>query len=381
MRTMKKNFSASGFRGLIATRGGGALFAAVFVGAALACAGVAAAQPGPRQGPGAGQGPLAVIVAPAEEKEVADRIEALGTLAARESVDVTATVTETVQSLHFADGQRVRKGDVLARLNANEEEALLVEARANVAEAEKQYERARQLARGGAAAAAQLDEARRVFETARARMVAIEARLAELVITAPFDGVTGLRRVSPGALARPGDVIVTLDDDAVMRLDFTVPSAFLGLLRPGLRITATTAAYGGREFEGVVSAVDSRVDPVTRAVTVRAEIPNADFLLKPGLLMTVELRGNERRSVVAPEGALMRQGEAAWVMVMEGGEEEGVARRRAVRTGRREAGEVEVVSGLKAGERVVVDGAFRLSDGARARVLRAGAADEKREAR
>ena len=204
-----------------------------------------------------------------------DRLEALGTLRARESVVLTASVTETVTRIHFDDGDRVNAGQVLVKMTSAEEHAQLEEAKS-------QYERIKPLAAEGTAAKSLLDERQREWETARARYAAIISRLDDRLIRAPFAGVVGLRNISVGALVGPGDVITTLDDLSEMKLDFSVPTTFLQTLRPDLAIIASTHAYPERRFEGIVKSIDSRIDPITRTVMVRAVLSNPDAVLKPG---------------------------------------------------------------------------------------------------
>lgn len=313
--------------------------------------------------------PAGITTATVEKRGVSDRVEAIGTLRARESVELTATVGERVVEIGFEDGDRVGRGDVLVRLSSTEEEALLKEASSAAREAELQYERAKQLAARGTASAAQLDEARRVHETARARQLAIESRLEDLVIKAPFDGLTGLRDISVGAVVRPGDTVTTIDDDSVMLLDFTVPSRHLGLLVPGTPIEAAGKATGTRHFKGSVRGISSRIDTVTRTVRVRAEIPNPERILRPGMLMDVDLLGNRREAIVVPEGTLLPDAGENFVMVVEDGPSGHIARRRHVETGARIEGFVEILSGLSEGERVAEHGAFKLRDGSPVRIL------------
>ena len=297
--------------------------------------------------------PAAVIAAEVRLAPFVDRVEALGTLRANESVEITANVTETVMAIHFDDGQRVEQGDLLVELTSAEQHALLREAQVRIDEAERQYQRVRALVEQRSASESLLDERRRDLDTARAALLAIESRLADRLVKAPFAGVLGLRNISLGALVRPGDSITSLDDDRVMKLDFAVPSLFLTSLIPGLPIEARSRDYGERVFEGVVRSVDSRVDPVTRSIQVRALIPNPDLSLKPGLLMQVDLLRNPREAMVVPEAALLHQGTSHYVIVAT---PEGLAERRAVEVGARRKGEVEIVSGLTVGERVVTHG-------------------------
>jgi membrane fusion protein (multidrug efflux system) len=297
--------------------------------------------------------PVPVIASEVRSGPFVDRVEALGTLKANESVDVTANVTETVSAIHFDDGERVEQGKVLVEMTSAEEHALLEEARARVAEAERQYDRVKSLVAQRSASESLLDERKRDLDTARALLVAIESRLADRLVKAPFAGVLGLRNISPGALVEPGDLITTLDDDRVMKLDFAVPSVFLPDLAPGLGIAAKARAYGDRRFEGEIRSIDSRVDPVTRSIQVRALIPNPDRTLKPGVLMQVELLRNPRQALVVPESALLHQGQEHFVMMVSDG---GTAQRRQVRIGARRPGEVEIIEGLRAGEKVITHG-------------------------
>jgi membrane fusion protein (multidrug efflux system) len=321
--------------------------------------------------------PAAITLAEVRRTPFADRIEALGTLRANESVELTATVGDRVVETGFEDGQRVRAGQILVKLSSTEEEALLKETASAAAEAWKQYDRISQLAERGTASVSQLDEARRVYETAKARQLAIESRLAELVVKAPFDGVVGLRNISVGAVVRPGDLITTVDDDSKMLLDFTIPAAFLGVVAPGTPIESTTVSFGSQPFQGTVRSVSSRVDPATRSATVRAEIPNPERLLRPGMLMKVDLLGSPRKALAIPEGALLPDGRTNFVMLVENTPDGPVAKRREVHTGARRKGEVEILEGLSEGEKIVAHGGFKLSDGAAVRVIETAEAPAK----
>lgn len=308
--------------------------------------------------------PAPVVAEPARVERMEDMVEALGTLRANETVTLTATVTEAVTAINFDDGQRVEKGDVLVEMTSGQEKAELEAERATVAEAERQVERIEPLVKSGAASKSLLDQRRRELQTARARLEAVQSRIGDRIIVAPFSGVLGLRGVSVGAVLQPGMRITTIDDDSTMKLDFQVPSVFLASLKPGLPITATARAFEGREFHGTISSIDSQIDPVTRSITVRAVLPNEDRVLKPGLLMSVNILKNPRDAVVIPEEALVPEGRSNAVFVVEGGGEQGIARKRPVTIGTRRPGKVEIVEGLLEGERVVTHGTMRIADGA-----------------
>jgi len=301
----------------------------------------------------------AVFIHKVRPATIEDRIEALGTLRANESVTLTSSVTETVTALHFDDGDRVETGQVLVEMTSAEEHAQLEEASATVAEAQRQYQRIKSLQEKQTAAESLLDQRQRELQTGRARLVAIESRLADRLLRAPFAGVIGLRNVSVGALVEPGDIIATLDDDSVMKLDFSVPAVELGLLAANVPVIASTRTWEGRRFEGVVKSVDSRVDPVTRTVIARALLPNPERLLRPGMLMQVELLIQKREALVIPEECLLSQGDKQFVLVVDTSADNTVEQRQ-VQIGTRRPGEVEIVSGLSAGEQVITDGALKV---------------------
>lgn len=322
----------------------------LFAGLALLC-GVALAADAP---------PPGVVVVPVRQVVFADTIEGLGTVTANESVALTATVTETVSAIHFDDGDRVSKGQLLVELSSREEHAQLEEARATVGEAHRQYQRIKSLAARGTAARSLLDERQREWETARARLAAIESRLADRLIRAPFAGIVGLRDLSVGALVEPGDLITTLDDDGVVKLDFPVAATYLDLLRPGLTVTASSRAFAGRSFVGTIKAVNSRVDPVSRSVRVRAMLPNPERLLKPGMLVNVVLQQEPRKTLLVPEEALLPLGEQQFVFVVNA---DNRVDKREVHIGGRRPGQVEVLQGLAANEQVVTHGHMQLRPG------------------
>ncbi len=321
------------------------------------------------------QGPTPVIVSKAYTEQFVDQVEAIGTLRANETITVASTVTETVTAINFTDGQRVMKGDVLVEMTDNEEKALLDQQKALVSEAQKQLERARELAKSGAVSASILEERQRDATSARAGLAALASRLDDHIIVAPFDGVVGLRNISVGALLQPATVITTLDDDSVMKLDFSVPSVFLQTLKVGTQIVAKATGFEG-EFKGEVSAIDSQIDEATRSVIVRAIIPNPDGALKPGLLMTVNLLKNPREGVGIPENAIIPEGRKHFVFVVDTAQTPPVTEKREVVIGTRKPGEVEIVQNLKEGETVVTQGTMTVKDGGAVKITAEQGKDE-----
>lgn len=306
---------------------------------------------------------LQVSAEPVREVRLASRIQALGTLYANETAVLAANLTETISEINFSDGQRVKAGDILVSLTNREQLAQLDEARTGVTDAERQLERARQLIASQHLSRQELDDRTREARIAQARLRAVEARLADRLIRAPFDSVVGLRQVSVGTLLTPGMPVATLHDDSVMKLDFTVPEIKLAQIRPGQRITASSRAFPEDLFEGEISVLDNEVDPVTRAIRARALLPNPDGVLRPGMLMSVMVEGEQRQSLVIPEAALLPLGKQQFVMVVTERDGETVAGRLEVVIGERSAGMVEVLEGLSSEQQVITHGNFRVSPG------------------
>jgi membrane fusion protein, multidrug efflux system len=317
---------------------------------------------------------MAVATAEVTEREFADIVTALGTARANESVAITAKVSDTISRIGFDSGERVVSGQVLIEQTDREEAAALNEARATRREAQQEQERFRDLAERGIAPSQRVQETQAALDRAIARVGAVEARMADRIIRAPFDGRVGLRNISVGELVGPGDVIATLDDDSVIKLDFTVPERFFAALEAGIPLRARSDAYPDRVFEGVIAEVETRIDPVTRSVIVRAEIPNPDGLLRPGMFMTVEIRRGERVRPAIPEGALIRVSDDAFVYVVVETETGHSVQRRPVDVGLRTSGVLEILSGLEAGEQVVSEGTHRVQPGMPVQIAGAQAA-------
>ena len=289
-----------------------------------------------------------------------DTVRALGTVKARESVTVTAKVSETVERVHFDSGDVVAAGAPLVTLSDGQQQQALVEANAAAEEAARLLRRQSELAEQQLIARAALDSQRATRDAAVARVGQVRAQLADRVVRAPFAGVLGLRQVSPGSLVTPGTPIATLDDIVQVYVDFPVPETILAQLAPGQALTATSATYPGRAFSGRVLTIDSRVDPATRAVTVRGGFDNAERALRPGMLLQVTLVRPEREALLVPEISVVQVGSSSYVFRVRADD---TVERADVTIGARRDGLAEVLSGLQAGERIVVDGTGKLRPG------------------
>ena len=304
-----------------------------------------------------------VIVAPVTLKQISDRVEALGTARATESVNITSNVTEKITRIDFEDGQRVETGAVLVELDQAEERAELKRAQAVRGERKLALERLQQLEERQLTSPDEIDRTRLELEQAEATITAIRSRISDRVIRAPFDGVVGLRDISVGALVETGDLIATLDDTSKIKLDFSVPSVFLTELSLGLKIRARAAALGNREYSGEVKSIDSRVDPLTRSIQVRALLPNPDGSIIPGILMQVDLLRNTRQALLIPEAALVPLADKQFVMLRIEKDGKDTVEKKQVQIGLRLPGYVEILDGLEEGQQVVTHGNSKVRPG------------------
>lgn len=348
-------------------------------------AATAAPKGAPKTGGGAGGGgggpsggaPIMVVTAKVQPETFYEALETIGTAQAKESITITSKVTDVIRAIRFESGDRVARGQVLVELANVEQAADLQEAQASLEVQRREYERFQSLGEKGFAPIARVEEARASFDRAEARVNALRSRIADRTIRAPFAGVMGLRTASPGALARPGEPIGTLDDISAIRVDLDITETQLATVQIGGPIAARTAAFPGVEFPGKIESVDSRVNPLTRTLRVRALAPNRDGRLKPGMLLTIEVRSNPRQGLAVPEIALIEResGVSVFTLVERDGRQ--IAQLVPVEAGARKAGFVEIKAGLEAGHDVIVEGVQRARDGSAVRVAREGEGAKK----
>jgi membrane fusion protein (multidrug efflux system) len=316
--------------------------------------------PGSRGGPGGfSRGPTYVLTEFASIREIRDEVEAIGTSRANESVTIAAKVTDTVSRVNFEDGQIVEAGDVLVELTNKEQSALLAESEANLIDARNQARRLEMLAAENSIPLSQLDEAHARLSATEARYQSIIARLEDRLIRAPFSGLLGFREVSEGTLVTPGSRITTLDDISIIKLDFRIPEVHLGLVHLGQELVARSSAFPDRRFEATVKTIGSRIDENTRAATIRAHINNPDLILKPGMLLIVQLTTATRKTLMVPEPALMQRADQNFVYTIT----DGRAALLTVKTGVRRDGWIEVLAGVQEGQPVITDGVIKIREG------------------
>lgn len=323
---------------------------------AAAPAAGAAAKPG---GGGPGMA-MPVEAQPVQAQGVRQEIIAVGSLLSNESVVLSPEIAGRIVKVQFREGRPVEAGTPLFLLDDSVHRAELEQAKAALSLSQRNHERATELFERKLISARERDEAAARLDVDRATVALAEARLAKTRIVAPFDGVVGLRTVSPGDYVQPGQALAPLEQIRVLKADFRLAEAALSSIAVGQTLNLEVDAYPGQIFPGTVYAIDPRLAEETRSIGVRARVPNDKGLLRPGLFARVRLVVAERpNALLVPEQAIVPQGDKLFVYVIE----DGKAAIRPVRVGLRQAGQAEIVEGLQAGDIVITAGMQKIGPG------------------
>ncbi|MPZ46935.1 MAG: efflux RND transporter periplasmic adaptor subunit [Betaproteobacteria bacterium] len=308
---------------------------------------------------------LPVIVATAIEAQDIAAVEVIGSGLALRSVTLYPASAGEVVEVAFQAGQAVRAGQVLLRLEDRRQRLAVDMASARLDAARRLLARYERTGSTGAVAGSVLDQARNELRQAEIALAQAREALADRTVRAPFAGVVGLAEVQSGDRITTETVVTTLDDRSRIRVAFSVPEAYLSRLAIGHDLTVTNVAYPSRRFEGRLSRIDSRVDPVTRQVRVEAVVRNVEDLLRPGMSFQVDLRFPGGRFISVPALALQwdREGSHVWAV------RDQRAVRVPVRMVRRLPTRVLLEGSLRKGEAVVVEGVQRLRDGRAVEVI------------
>lgn len=314
--------------------------------------------------PGLGAGGAAravpVEAVPVKVALVTDEVSAVGTLRSNESVIIRPEIAGRISDIHFAEGEPVSQGATLVSIDDSTHQAELADAQATLNLTERNFKRVDELYDKGSTTARERDEALAKLESARAALQLSHARLDKTDVNAPFSGILGLRRVSPGDYVTPGQDLVNLEDIDPLKVDFRIPERFLSSLSTGQQIRVRVDAFPERAFEGDVYAIDPQIDPAGRSIAIRARIANPNRELRPGLFARVRLIVDERPdALVVPEQAIVPRGEERYVFRVV----DGKATLTQVRLGQRRAGEVEIVEGLTEEDTVITAGQLKIRDG------------------
>jgi membrane fusion protein (multidrug efflux system) len=312
-----------------------------------------------------------VETAIARTADSSNDIEAIGSLLSDESVQIAPEVTGRISEIAFREGERVKEGDVLIRLDDALAKAEIADQEARFVLAKSNYDRATQLAKSGNVTERARDEATSAYQSAQATLELARVRLSKLTISAPFSGVVGLRSASVGAFVNPGTVIVNLEKIDPLKVDFSIPEIYLGDVKVGQDVQVTVDALPNRTFGGAIYAINPKIDVNGRALRIRARLPNTDAILRPGLFARVTVKGRTAQNVVSvPESAVVARSGDSFVYRIENGR----AVETKVRLGQRRPGYVEILEGIEPEAEVVVAGHQRLRNGSVVEVI---AADDK----
>jgi membrane fusion protein, multidrug efflux system len=317
----------------------------------------------PSSGGPPGEFPVRAVVALVEARSLEEPVRLVGSLRARQSIDVASELNGVVEALLFEEGQAVAAGAPLVRLRDDKLRARVQEAEARLTLAAANFERGADLRRKETISVSDHDRLRAEFDAATAMRDLARAELEDAEIAAPFDAVTGARLISVGAFVRAGEPITSLVQVHPLEATFNVPERYVRLLAAGQQVALRNTAYPDETFTGTVFFIAPRVDEATRTVLVKAEVPNQDQRLKPGMFINLDLVLRIKPdALMIPEQAVQVEGERARVYLMN---DEGKAELREVETGVRQPGVIEVTAGLAAGDRVVIEGYQKMGPGAK----------------
>ena len=305
--------------------------------------------------------PVQVVLAEAKRQPIADTLALVGSLAANEMLEIKSETEGAVAEILFQEGQAVKKGDLLIRLDETKFAASLAEAQANLKLADTTFERNKQLYRDKLVSQQEYDQAASLFQANQATVELRKRQLQDARIFAAFPGVVGARVVSPGQVIGKNTTLTWLVDAETIKGEFNVPERFIGELKIGLQLDLRVVAFPKEKFRGEVYFIAPNVDDQMRTVLVKARIPNEKRLLKPGMFANLDLTLQVRDdAVVIPETAIMLSGQGASVWIQGS---DGTAEARPVQLGLRLPGKVEVISGLNGVEKVVAEGVQKVTPG------------------
>lgn len=324
-----------------------------------AAAGADKAAGGGKPGGGAMQG-MPVEAEAAVAQKLSQEIIAVGSLRSTESVSLSSEIAGRLVKINFREGQPVEKGTLLFELDDSIYRAEVEQARAALTLSERNNERAVDLFSRKLVSTRERDEAAAKLDVDRASLQLAQARAAKTRIRAPFDGIVGLRAVSPGDYVNPGQALAPLEQISALKVDFRLSEAALSRIAVGQVLNLEVDAYPGETFPGKVYAIDPSLAEETRSIGVRARVPNDKNRLRPGLFARVKLVIAERpNAVLVPEQAIVPQGEQLFVYLIE----DGKAVLKPVQVGLRQAGRAEIVQGVSPGDLVITAGVQKIGPG------------------
>lgn len=322
---------------------------------------------GPRASTGAGPaatGPVSVEVGKVETMTLLDEVQAVGSLRSRQGVVLRPEVSGRVAAIGFADGQPVRRGQLLVQLDDTLQQAQLKQAQAQASIARTNLQRNRELVAQNFVSQSAVDQSAAALEVAEAQVALAQAQVARMRLLAPFDGVAGIRSFNLGDYVKDGADLVSIEDLSQVLVDFRLPERFVARAKPGQTVEVTLDALPGKHFNGRIDALDSVIDANGRSLLVRARLDNPGGVLRSGLFARTRIVFAQREhALVVPEEALVPLGGKQYLYQVVDGPDGKVSRRLQAQIGLRLPGKVEVLDGLAAGDWVVTAGQQRLAQG------------------
>ena len=307
-------------------------------------------------------GPVVVEAMRVEAVDVQEDVVAVGTVRSNESVVVRPEVSGRITDLNFSEGGRVKQGQLLVQLDASIVAAEVQQARANLKLARANYDRTVELRKDNFVSEAAQDQALNNLRVVEATVALAEARLAKMAIRAPFSGVIGIRQVSVGDYVKEGQDLVTLEDTSSLKVDFRLPEMLTGALERGQRVEVHSDAFAGKRYTSTLDAIDPVVDQNGRALVLRARLENINGQLRPGMFVQTRVILSQRQgALMVPEEALIAVGGEQRVYRVQS---DNRVEQRAVATGLRREGRVEITEGLQIGDLIVTAGHLKLRPGA-----------------
>ena len=327
----------------------------------------APAKGAPAKGPPAG---IVVEASRVAVRSLPQSLTAVGSLRSDETVILRPEIAGRVVQIGFREGERATRGQVLVKLDASVQQADLDKARANLSLSKSKFERSVDLLNKGFLSSQARDEAENTFKVSGADAELMEARIAKATIKAPFSGTLGLRMVSVGDYVKEGQDLVNLESLDTLKVDFRVPELALSQLRDGQLLQIALDAVPDKVYEGKVVAINPLIDANGRSIVIRAQVPNKDGKLRPGMFARVRLfTSGSKDTLVVPEESLFPVGEDKYVYKVV----QGKATRQKVEIGVRLEGRVEIMNGLAPEDVVVTAGTIKLREGAAVTIANAPA--------
>jgi membrane fusion protein, multidrug efflux system len=307
--------------------------------------------------------PVQVVAIEAKRQTVSEALSLVGSIAASETVEIKAETEGIVQEILFDEGQRVTRGQLLVRLDESKLKSSLDEIKANFELSKSKFERSKQLLQDKLLSLQEYEELASTFSAMEAGLGLKERQLRDARIYAPFSGIVGARQVSPGQVITRNSVLTWLVDLDTVKAEVKVPEKYLRQVQAGQALEFGVAAFPGEKFRGELYFISPQIDESTRTVLVKARIPNPNIKLRGGMFASLDLTVQVRESaIVIPESALMSNGDNFSVFVVD---DKNVVQMRPVEVGYRLPGKAEVLKGLNAGEKVIVEGVQKVFPGAK----------------